>query len=111
MKIKQMNEQFEEIKTIIDNKLSIEQKSDLDTEFLNSVAFRVAELMESNMELFFNHLYRMDIDERKVHTILNSNSDESVYISIAKIIIERQRKRLETKKKYKQDKIEGWDEY
>ena len=106
-----MNEQFDEIKTIIDNKLTATDQIDIDNEFLNAVAVRVAELMESNMELFFNHLYRMDIDERKVHYILNSDSEESVYILIAKIIIDRQKKRLETKRKYKQDKIDGWDEF
>ena len=106
-----MIEQFDEIKSIIDTKLSVANQTDPDSELLNAVASRVAELMESNMELFFNHLYRMDIDEKKVHKILNSDSDESVYILIAKIIIERQKKRLETKRKYKQDKIEGWDEY
>ncbi len=106
-----MIERFDEIKTIISRKLSVENQIYPDRELLNAVAQRVRELMETNMELFFNHLYRMDIDERKVHQILNSGSDESVYISIAKIIIERQKKRLETKRKYKQDKIEGWDEY
>jgi len=89
-----------------------EIKSDIDTDFLNVVAQRVAELMETNMELFFNHLYRMDIDERRIHQILqNPEESESVYISIAKIIIERQKKRIETKRKYRQDPIKGWDEY
>ena len=106
-----MNERFDEIKSIIDKKISIEREVDINNEFLNAVAQRVEELMESNMELFFNHLYRMDVDEKTVHTILNSNTGESVYISLAKIIIQRQIKRLETKRKYKQDKIDGWDEY
>ncbi len=106
-----MNERFDEIKSIIDKKISIEREVDINNEFLNAVAQRVEELMESNMELFFNHLYRMDVDEKTVHTILNSDTGESVYISLAKIIIQRQIKRLETKRKYKQDKIDGWDEY
>ena len=89
-----------------------EIKSDIDTDFLNVVAQRVAELMETNMELFFNHLYRMDVNERRIHQILqNPEESESVYISIAKIIIERQKKRIETKRKYRQDPIKGWDEY
>ncbi len=108
-----MIEQFEQIKSIIDTKYSgsiIEE--DIDRDFLVVVAERVAELMESNMELFFNHLYRMDIDERKIHRILNNpNESESVYFLIAKIIIDRQKKRLETKRKYKQESIEGWDTF
>ena len=101
-----MNE-FEEITSIIDNHYPNEIVfNDIDNDFLQVVTKRVAELMESNMELFFNHLYRMDIDERKVHKILNFSKEESVYISIAKIIIERQKKRLETKRKYKQGNID-----
>jgi len=108
-----MIEEFEEIKSIINTQYSNpEIKSDIDTDFLNVVAERVAELMETNMELFFNHLYRMDIDERRIHQILqNPEESESVYISIAKIIIERQKKRIETKRKYRQEPIKGWDVY
>ena len=108
-----MIEQFEEIKSIINTQFSAQaQKTELDSDFLRIVAERVAELMETNMELFFNHLYRMDIDERKIHQILqNPEESESVYLSIARVIIERQKKRIETKRKYKQKTIEGWDEY
>ncbi len=107
-----MIEQFEEIKSIINKQFSDQvQKTELDSHFLNIVAERVAELMETNMELFFNHLYRMDIDERKIHQILqNPEESESVYLSIARVIIDRQKKRIETKRKYKQKTIEGWDE-
>ena len=108
-----MIEQFEEIKSIINTQFSDQvPKAKLDSDFLNIVAERVAELMETNMELFFNHLYRMDIDERKIHLILQDPEEsESVYLSIARVIIDRQKKRIETKRKYKQKTIEGWDEY
>jgi len=108
-----MIEQFEEIKSIINTQFSdLVPKTELDSDFLNLVTERVAELMETNMELFFNHLYRMDIDERRIHQILqNPEESESVYLSIARVIIDRQKKRIETKRKYKQKTIEGWDEY
>ena len=107
-----MVEEFEDIKSLINTQYTNDIIiNDVDEEFVKVVAERVAELMESNMELFFNHLYRMDIDERKVHIVLNSDRGESAYVSIARIIIERQRKRLETKRKYKQNKIEGWDDF
>ncbi|HHH52129.1 MAG TPA: hypothetical protein ENK91_00585 [Bacteroidetes bacterium] len=108
-----MAEQFDEIKSLIDKTLAAKDNIDeIEEKFVDTVAERVAELMESNMELFFNHMYRMDIDERKIHNVLMSeNNSETVYKTIARIIIERQKQRLETKRKYKQDKIEGWDEY
>lgn len=108
-----MIDEFDEIKSLIDTQYS-ESVDIVDSEgdFIMEVAQRVAELMESNMELFFNHLYRMDINENSIHQVLNyPKENESVYVSIAKIIIERQKKRLETKRKFKQKPIEGWDEY
>ena len=107
-----MNQEFDEIKSLINSQYSnYIQNKNINDDFVDAVALRVAELMETKMELFFNHLYRMDVNEMSIHRVLNSNSEESVYISIAKIIIERQRKRLETKRKYKQDKIDGWDDF
>jgi hypothetical protein len=68
--------------------------------------------MESNMELFINHLYRMDVDERKVNQtlLLAQDSDETVYHALARLIYERQLERLESKKKYRQDFTDFWAE-
>jgi len=105
-----MIEEFEEIKSLINTEYT-DQLTEDKLDFVIVVAERVAELMESNIELFFNHLYRMDVDEHSIHKVLNSPDEDNVYISIAKIIIDRQKKRLETKRKYKQNTIEGWDEF
>jgi len=100
-----MIEEFDEIKSLIKTGYEIapgfhHEKGELITE----VAERVAFLMDTNMELFFNHLYRMDVDEKKVHQVLHgSDSDEPVSVLLAHLIVDRQIKRLETKKKYKQD--------
>jgi len=107
-----MIEEFEKIKSLINSQYTSEILNDnIDNDFVNIVADRVAHLMETNIELFFNHLYRMDVDEGLVHNILNSPDEKDVYTAIALIIIERQKKRLETKLKYKQEKIEGWDDF
>ena len=100
-----MIEEFDEIKYIITN--GYERLPDINedrTDLISKVAERVAFLMDTNMELFFNHLYRMDVDEKKVHEVLyGSDSEEPVNILLAKLIVERQIKRLETKRKFKQD--------
>lgn len=46
----------------------------------------------------------MDVNEKKVHDILyHADTEDSVYVSLAKLIVDRQFKRLETKRKFKQD--------
>ncbi len=108
-----MIEEFEKIQSLINSNFAFKEDADIDEKFLDAVEVRVAELMESNMELFFNHLYRMDVDERKVHQVLiSANRDESVYKTIARLIIQRQKKRLETKRKFKSPDLgEDWDEF
>ena len=110
-----MEKDFENVRSLINDNLEVQsQKYDQKEEdqFIQMIAERVAELMESNMELFFNHLYRMDIDERMVRLALSpeNESDESVYVTIARIIYLRQKERLESKKKYKQENIDFWAE-
>ena len=103
-----MNEEFDEIKTLIESNIYPEKnEKDIRKKLVEEVAKRVEYLMETNMELFFNHLYRMDVDEKKVMKILNYQDHEvdqqqNVYITLAELIISRQEKRLETKRKFKQ---------
>jgi len=110
-----MEAEFNAVKELISKRfepVKSGQEQEPEDEFILRIAERVADLMETNMELFFNHLYRMDVDERKIRFVLSleSTSDENVYISIAKLIYQRQKQRLESRQKYKQDKIDFWAE-
>lgn len=109
-----MEIEFEQVKTLIDKRLeNLQSRSDQSEEaFIEMIAQRVAELMESNMELFINHLYRMDVDERKVNQtlLLAQDNEESVYIAFAKLIYDRQIERLESRRKYRQHPTDFWAE-
>ena len=100
-----MIEEFDEIKSLISKSYEVEIYDEVSKKrLIMDVAERVEFFMENNMELFFNHLYRMDVNEQKVHNILYlSDTEDSVYVALAKLIVERQFQRLETKRKFKQD--------
>ncbi len=100
-----MIEEFDEIKSLISKNYNVESIDELSKiKLIEEVAKRVEFFMENNMELFFNHLYRMDVNEQKVHDILyHSDTEDSVYISLAKLIVDMQYQRLETKRKFKQE--------
>jgi hypothetical protein len=111
-----MEEDFNAVRELINEKLEVisggvDKKAE-EEEFIQMIALRVAELMESNMELFFNHLYRMDVDERKVRMALSlhQDHDESVYVIIARLIYDRQKQRLESRKQFKQQDLDFWAE-
>jgi hypothetical protein len=101
-----MNDDFEDINTLLsltDNKVLT--SGNISPNLIEEVADKVQYYMENNMELFFNHLYRLDVDEKKVRkVIMNPPESESVYVILAKLIIEREIKRMETKKQFSQEK-------
>lgn len=80
-------------------------------ELLDSVSDQVGYYLESRPETLFSLLYRLDVSEPKVEKVMLHESDSPKNVMIAELIIQRQMDRIETKRKYKQEKIEGWDEF
>jgi hypothetical protein len=76
---------------------------------LSSVIHR---MIDHELEKLFSILYRLDINEQKVHAALRKNNDIPPHIAIAKLIIKRHKEKLESRLKYKQDKdddsVEKW---
>jgi len=70
-----MDTDFDKIRSLISERLDTSKSDDPEQVFIDMIAKRVAELMESNMELFINHLYRMDVDERKVNRAFSFESN------------------------------------
>ena len=66
----------------------------------------IAELLEGNPDLLFSTLYRLDIYESKINTVLKLESDAPA--GLARLIIERQREKLRTREQYKPDKNIDW---
>ena len=109
-----MEAEFEQIESLIAEHLGLARDAGPTAEeaFIGLIAQRVEELLESNMELFLNHLYRMDVSEHKVAEALSipENDAESVYVILARLILARQKERLETRRKFKQEDTDFWAE-
>lgn len=76
---------------------------------LKRIKGRVSELLETDPGLLMSYLYRLDIDEEMVQKVMHPNSLVPVSGAIATLILERQKKRWESKKKYYQKPIDGWE--
>jgi hypothetical protein len=50
--------------------------------------------------------YRLDITDEALRFVLNNTPSEQQSIALAKLVLDRQKKRMETKQKYKQDPID-----
>lgn len=71
-------------------------------EFLKN---KIMELMEGNLERFLNTLYRIDVDEDKVHEIFQKKSGFDIAESLADLIINRQVQRVKTQQMYKEGRL------
>mgnify|MGYP001555280546 CR=1 FL=1 len=80
-------------------------------ELLDMVSDRVAHLLASSPERLFSLLYRLDVSERKVDEVMKGQKEISTNVGLAELIIQRQKERLHTKKKWKQEDIDDWERW
>ncbi|MEJ5351622.1 MAG: hypothetical protein WHS65_08535 [Melioribacteraceae bacterium] len=66
---------------------------------------KIKELMSRNFDRFIINLYRIDVDERKVHEILHSKDKTAIPEKLADLIIERQLLRIKTQMMYKKGEL------
>ncbi|HFA50804.1 MAG TPA: hypothetical protein ENJ95_17490 [Bacteroidetes bacterium] len=61
---------------------------------------RIAWMIEHNMEYLLSLLYRNDVKESKIHFALSPYEKDPANVAIAKLVMERQKQRMATKKEY-----------
>lgn len=61
----------------------------------------VAWLLEKDMHRLLNAMYRLDVNERKFHEAMQSESKEDAAFRIADLIIEREMQKVKTRLHYK----------
>lgn len=66
---------------------------------------RIKKLMATDFDRFLNSLYRIDVNESKVHEVLYSKDKTQIPEKLADLIIERQLARVKTQILYKQGKL------
>ncbi len=99
-------------KALIMDQFELEQIDPTDDEaLLETLADRIASLLLSDMESFMSLMYRMDVSEKKVAAALSPDHDDPPNLTLAKLIIERQLLRMETKKKYRQQPLQDWIDF
>lgn len=98
-----------ELSHTISNDLDIIIPSELsDEEMIDIISVRVEQLLRADPDLLMSYLYRLDVLEKNIKASLNVSKDP-VHVTFAKLIWDRQKERILTKQKYKQDPIEGWE--
>ena len=88
----------------------LEGKELSEEELLRVLEQQVAYYIEHNLDFLLSSLYRLDISEKLVRAALLPSSDVAANVAIAKLILNRQKKRVFTKRFYKQKEIEDLGE-
>jgi hypothetical protein len=100
----------------LSTELGLENTSDLhpaydhyvsEADLITWLAPKIAQLLEERTEFLFNVFYCMDVDEAKMKAALLPCAPEPADIGLARLMIERQKQRIFTKKHYQQPKLEG----
>lgn len=95
--IQQINKTFElrdDLIATIDN----EEK------LVHILSLYVQELINKDFEKLLYLLYKIDVGEQKVKESILEATPEQAHIAIAKMIIEREKQKIETRNKYHVDK-------
>lgn len=88
-----------------DFELEPQEKALTEEELLRLLSDIVAEMIERRLEFLLSLMYRLDINEKKVHFALSPFCEEPANIALAKLILERQKQRAFTKEHYKQEDL------
>jgi hypothetical protein len=66
------------------------------------LAARVNELIKNDFERLVSLLYRIDVSEQKLKSLLRQSPDEDAGNIIAALVLERQQQKLKTRKQFGQ---------
>ncbi|MCB0543154.1 MAG: hypothetical protein KDC70_06535 [Saprospiraceae bacterium] len=80
-------------------------------ELLSMLANRIAEMLERQPEYLMSLLYRLDVLEEKIHPVMRHDAPEPANWGLARLVLERQKQRAETKRTVKPDPLEGMDDW
>jgi hypothetical protein len=88
--------------------LNIPEQVDTHEALIEVMADVLADMIEHRLEQLFTTLYLIDVDERKVQAVLTPGNPEPANISLAKLIVERQERKVISRRKYQDQPGDGW---
>ena len=80
-----------------------------EAELLAILANRIEEMLIHRPDYIMSLLYRLDVLEEKIRPVMHPSAPEPPHIGLARLVLERQKQRAETKLTIKPDPLEGMD--
>jgi hypothetical protein len=83
--------------------LDLSEEDYSEQDILDLLADYVLYQAEKNLEQLFSLLYRLDVNERKVHAAFSPNAKEPSNLVIAQLILDRQKEKAISRLQYRRD--------
>ena len=80
-------------------------------ELLALIADRIGLLLETQPEYLMSLLYRLDVLEKKIRPVMQPDAPEPANWGLARLVLERQKQRAETKRTIKPKPLEGMEDW
>ena len=94
---------LDETRAVIATNFELETKRPIETEaeLLAELSSQIEWLMERRTEFLFSLLYRHDVEEKSIVAALDPSAAEPPSIGLARLVLERQKQRVLSKKTIK----------
>ncbi len=87
------------------------QENDAYEKLLSTIKLRIEELIDSDFERLLYLLYRSDVSEKKLRQALDESPSDEASNIIARMFIERQLEKYETRMRFSESQGEGsWED-
>ena len=75
------------------------------------LAERIGEMLERRPESLMSLLYRLDVLEKKILPVMHPLAPEPANVGLARLVLERQKQRMATKRDIKTEPLEDWKDW
>ncbi len=102
---------LQQASALIREPFELESVPGSEQELLALLAERIAEMLERRPEYLMSMLYRLDVPEEKIHPVMHPDAPEPANRGLARLVLERQKERIETKRTVKSKPLEGMKDW
>jgi hypothetical protein len=101
------DENLNKTAALVREPFELESMPGSEEELLALLAERIGEMLEQRPEYLMSLLYRLDVLERKIVPVMRPDAPEPANWGLARLVLERQKERAETKRTVKPEPLEG----
>jgi hypothetical protein len=78
-------------------------------ELLTYLSDVIAYMIERKLDYLLSLLYRLDVSEKSINQALMPGNNEDAHVALARLVIDRQKKRIATKRAYREQHPSNWN--